>query len=81
MEKKKKFKKREEQFLYGHALGVKVINKNVEAALRKWKRIMKESGVIDEYKEKRYYTKPTTKRRKQRNDAIRAEWVRRQKEY
>lgn len=80
MAEKKKFKKREEQFLYGHALGVKVINKNVEAALRKWKRIVKESGVIDEYKSRREYIKPTTKRRKQKNDAIRAEWVRRQRQ-
>lgn len=80
MAEKKKFKKREEQFLYGHALGVKVINNNVEAALRKWKRLVKESGVIDEYKSRREYIKPTTKRRKQKNDAIRAEWVRRQRQ-
>lgn len=75
----KKFKKREEQFLYGHAMGVKVINGNIEAALRKWKRMMKESGIIDDLKARREYTKPTAVRRKKRDDAIRSEWIRRQR--
>lgn len=77
----KKFKKpREEQFLYGHANGVKVINNNVEAAIRKWKRIMKDNGIIDYVKQNRQYTKPTTARRKKMNDARRADWVRRRRE-
>jgi len=77
----KKFKKpREEQYLYGHANGVKVINGNVEAAIRKWKRIMKDNGIIDYIKQNRQYTKPTTARRKKMNDARRAEWVRRRRE-
>lgn len=75
----KKFKKREEQFLYGHAMGVKVINGNIEAALRKWKRMMKDSGIIDDLKARREYTKPAAVRRKKRDDAIRSEWVRRQR--
>lgn len=76
-----KFKKpREEQFLYGHANGVKVINGNVEAALRKWKRHMKDTGIIDWVKQNRQYTKPTTARRKKMNDAKRADWVRRRRE-
>lgn len=79
--KNKKFRKREEQYLYGHALGVKVINGNVEAALRKWKRLIKESGVIDEVKARREYIKPSAIRRKKRDDAIRADWVRRQREH
>lgn len=79
--KNKKFRKREEQHLYGHALGVKVINGNVEAALRKWKRMLKESGVIDEVKARREYIKPSAIRRKKRDDAIRADWVRRQREH
>lgn len=77
----KKFKKpREEQFLYGHANGVRTINGNIETALRKWKRIMKDNGVIDYVKQNRQYTKPTTARRKKMNDARRAEWVRRRRE-
>jgi len=77
----KKFKKeREELYLYGHANGVRVINGNIEAALRKWKRHMKDSGIIDYVKQNRQYTKPTTARRKKMNDAKRAEWVRRRRE-
>jgi hypothetical protein len=41
---------------------------------------MKDSGIIDYVKHNREHTKPTTRRRKQRNDAIRAEWVRRRRE-
>ena len=37
--KNKKFRKREEQHLYGHALGVKVINGNVEAGSSKMEEI------------------------------------------
>lgn len=80
MAEQKVRKEREELFLYGHANGVRVINGNVEAALRKWKRMMKDSGIIDYVKHNREYTKPTTVRRKKRNDAIRAEWVRRRRE-
>jgi len=43
---------------------VKVINGNVEAALRKWKRHMKDTGIIDWVKQNRQHTKPTTARRK-----------------
>ena len=76
---KKKFVK-EEVYIYGHANGVKVINGNVEAAIRKWKRIMKDSGIMEELRNRKEYKKPTTVRREQRNAALRAEWVRRQKE-
>lgn len=76
---KKKFVK-EEIYLYGHANGVRVINGNVEAAIRKWKRIMKDSGIMEELRDRKEYKKPTTKRREQKNAAIRAEWVRRQRE-
>ena len=73
-------KERKEMFIYGHANGVNVINNNIEAALRKWKRIMKDNGVIDHIKENRHYTKPTTKRRKQLNDAKYLQWVKNQQE-
>jgi ribosomal protein S21 len=76
---KKKFVK-EEVYLYGHANGVKVINGNVEAAIRKWKRIMKDSGIMEEIRNRKEYKKPTTVRREKRNAALRAEWVRRRRE-
>jgi ribosomal protein S21 len=77
---KKKRTPRQELYLYGHANGVKVINNNVESAIRAWKRIMKDSGIMDEIRERREYKKPTTVRREKRNAAIRAEWVRRRRE-
>ena len=77
---KKKKAPRQEMYLYGHANGVKVINGNVEAALRTWKRIMKDSGIIEEIRNNKEYKKPTTVRREKRNAALRAEWVRRRRE-
>ena len=77
---KKKKPSRQEMYLYGHAHGVKVINGNVEAALRAWKRIMKDSGVLDDIRDNKEYKKPTTVKREKRNAAIRAEWVRRRRE-
>ena len=77
---KKKKAPRQEMYLYGHANGVKVINGNVEAALRTWKRIMKDSGIIEEIRNNKEYKKPTTVRREKRNLALRAEWVRRRRE-
>ena len=72
--------KKESMIIPGVFNGAKVINGNIEAALRFWKRNLKESGVIQELKDRREYTKPTTRRRKQRNDAIRREYIRRIKE-
>lgn len=77
---KKKKAPRQEMYLYGHANGVKVINGNVEAALRTWKRIMKDSGILEELRNNKEYKKPTTVRREKRNLALRAEWVRRRRE-
>jgi len=79
MQNKKPYKKvkREDMDIPGCATGVKVVNGNIELALKVFKRKLKESGKIEELKERREYTKPTTKRRKQKKDAIRAEWRRR----
>tara|TARA_B110000285_G_C14773049_1_gene444907 strand:+ start:216 stop:464 length:249 start_codon:yes stop_codon:yes gene_type:complete len=54
--------------------GVKVINGNLEPALRLWKKKLKDSGKLEELKERKEYTKPTTKRRKAKQRAIRAQW-------
>ena len=49
-------------------------------AVRFWKRNMKDNGKIEWIKENREYTKPTTKKRELRNQALRAEWTRRQQQ-
>lgn len=79
---KKRYKKvrREDMEIPGAPLGVKVVNNQIEPALRLWKRKVKDSGHLDELKERQQYTKPTAKRRRQKQLAVRAEWVRRQRE-
>ena len=55
-------KKREQR-----GLRVDVKYNNVEWALKKLKRMVKDSGMILELKKKTYYEKPSRKRREQRN--------------
>jgi len=57
----------------GPLMGSKVIvqNDNCEKALRTFKKKILESGKLIELKEKEFYEKPTTKRRKNKNQQIR----------
>ena len=48
-------------------LRVDVKNNNVDFALRKFKRMVKDSGMMLELKNKAYYEKPSTKRRHTKN--------------
>ena len=48
-------------------LRVEVKNNNVDFALKKFKRMVKNSGMMLELKEKTYYEKPSTKRRHTKN--------------
>jgi small subunit ribosomal protein S21 len=48
-------------------LSVKVFNNNIEGALKKFKRMVKDSGMLVELRDRSYYEKPSEKRRKQRN--------------
>lgn len=52
-------------------LKVIVIKGNITNALRNFKNKMLKAGIINEFRDRRYYTKPTTARRKQKQDAIR----------
>ena len=55
----------------------KVINGNLEAALKFWKRQVKESNVLQEVKDRKEFIKPSAVKRKQKMDAIRKEYIRR----
>ena len=58
----------------GNGNAVKVLGKgpkDIEHALRLWKKNVKESNVIENLKSKMEYEKPTTKKRRLKNDAIR----------
>ena len=66
----------------GPLMGSKVIvqNDNYEKALRTFKKKILESGKLIELKEKEFYEKPTTKRRKNKNQQIRRAQKRRESE-
>ena len=63
-------------------MGSKVIvqNDNYEKALRTFKKKILESGKLIELKEKEFFEKPTTKRRREKNQQIRRAQKRRESE-
>ena len=77
--RKKTYKKvrREDMEIPGCATGVKVVNGNIELALKAWKRKVKDSGKIEELKNRKEFLKPSAIKRKQKQQAIRAEYRRR----
>lgn len=58
-------------------MSVKVINNQIEPAIRLWKKKLKESGKLEELKARKEYIKPSAVKRKQKQQAIRAEYRRR----
>ncbi len=50
---------------------IEVRNGNVERALKKLKKKMFDGGTIRELSDRRYYTKPSEKKRKKKLEAIR----------
>lgn len=59
----------------GPALGltVEVRNGDISGALRRFKKKVQESGILQELKEKEFFEKPTTKRKKAKA-AAKARW-------
>ena len=64
---KKKFHKRKPKERKMMGLSVPVFNNNVELALKKLKRKVKNSGMMLELKRKSYFEKPSKIRREKRN--------------
>lgn len=64
--------------LFGRAVSVKE-NENVNQALRRFKKKVEESGVLDDLREREHYVKPTT-RRKKAASAAKARWQKRLRE-
>ena len=62
--RKKKYPKEELQ-----GLQVKVYNNNIEGALKKFKKMVKNSGLMLDLKKKAYYEKPSKIRREKKNMA------------
>ena len=73
-------KKRRNKQLNG--LRVEVKNNNVEFALKKFKRMVKDSGLMLDLKNKAYYEKPSKKRREKKNLAkLRNKYQQRKENY
>ena len=51
-------------------LKIPVIKGNINKALKQFKRKFKQTGILKEVRERKNHTKPTTKRRKQKEKAI-----------
>ena len=51
-------------------LKIPVIKGNINKALKQFKRKFKQLGILKEVRERKNYTKPSTKRRKQKEKAI-----------
>ena len=64
-----KHKRRLDSIIPGHALGAKVVKTkrrpegDINAAIGKWKRAVKDAGVIETLKDRKEHVKPSVKRR------------------
>ena len=70
MRYKKKFHKRKPKERKMMGLSVPVYNNNIELALKKLKRKVKNSGMMLELKRKSYFEKPSKVKREKKNLAI-----------
>ena len=65
MRKKKNFRRKPKKQLQG--LQIDVYNNNVEEAIRRFKRKVKNSNLMQELREKEYFVKPSIIKREKRN--------------
>ena len=54
----------------GNSFSTKVINKDINFALRSWKKQLKTSNTLDILKEKQEFEKPSVTKRKIKNSAV-----------
>ena len=64
----------------GRFKAAKVVNGNIEAALRFFKRQVKESNVLQEVRDRHEFIKPSAVKRRQKQQAVRKEYIRRLRE-
>lgn len=62
---------------FGRGLSVEVRNGDLNKALRLFKKKVQDSGIMQELREREYYEKPTTKR-KRAKAAAKARWKKKQ---
>lgn len=64
---------------FGRGLTVRVKNNDVNKAMRKLKKLMQQEGIFQELRKREYYEKPTTKRKREKAQAIKR-WRKKQAE-
>ena len=62
--------------LPGTTSGAKVVNRDINFALRIWKKKLKESDVLSQIKDKKEFTKASVVKRKKLNNAIYMQQIR-----
>ena len=75
MKDKKKFYKKvkkEDMEVWGQPFTVRVVDGNLDSAIKLWKRKLKESGKLESLRERKEFIKPSVKKRKQLQQAQRA---------
>tara|TARA_B100001996_G_C18203385_1_gene416914 strand:+ start:133 stop:396 length:264 start_codon:yes stop_codon:yes gene_type:complete len=70
MRKRKNFRKNKRPKDDSQGLSVKVYDNNIEEALRRFKRKVKDSNLMVDLKEKQYYIKPSVLKRERKSRAI-----------
>ena len=73
---KKKRIRKELMYVSGGGIAVKVVDNNVEAALRLFKKMVKDSDIMDMLKERTEFTPKSIEKRKQLELAIRKQYLR-----
>ena len=71
-----KKQKHHQSVIPGHATGAKVVNHDINFALRIWKRKLKTSDILNDLKENREYIKPSVSKRQQKIKAIYIQQIR-----
>jgi len=72
--------RKEAMIVPGRFKAAKVVNGNLEAALRFFKRQVKDSNVLQEVRDRQEFIKPSAVRRRQKQQAVRKEYIRRLRE-
>jgi len=64
----------EEYYVPGNGMAIKVLDGNIEIALKKFKKLVKESGILFDLKERREFIKPSAVNRKKMQHARRRQY-------
>ncbi len=73
MNKKQKY---HQSVLPGTTSGSKVVNRDINFALRMWKKKLKESDVLNDVKSRKEFIKPSVIKRMQMNNAVYMQQIR-----